>query len=226
MTNARPATTAPKDRLIICDLDGTLADTLPGIAHSLQGVLRRFGLPEPTLAETRRHIGGGARNLVASVLGEAHADLAGAVLEAFGADYNADPTHGLVLYPGVRETLARLAETTALAVATAKARPATDKCLAHLGIDRFFDAVVTGSEMRAPKPDPGCVFDLLDRLGTPAGRTMVVGDTEADVQTAANAGVAAWVVPYGYGAERLEELGGFDRMVEKFSDITEWSPTT
>jgi phosphoglycolate phosphatase len=214
----------PHDRLIVCDLDGTMADTLPGIAHSIQNAMRQFGFREPTLEETRQNIGGGAKNLVRNILGPDHAELLDDVLKVFAADYNGDPTFDLTLYPGVKETLTTLAETTHLAIATAKAREATDKCLEFLDIARFFDPIITMSEMRAPKPDPGCVFDILEYLHITPERTMIVGDTPTDAKTARNAGVAVWVVPYGYGAERLLEQGGYDRMVDTFSDILEWSP--
>jgi phosphoglycolate phosphatase len=213
-----------QDRLIICDLDGTMADTLPGIAHCAEQALAHFGFAGPTLEETRRNIGGGSRNLVRNLLGPDHLDLVEPVVVYFQGLYDADPTYNLTLYPGVRETLEQLAATTCLAIATAKARPATDKVLAYLGITHYFDPVITMSEMRAPKPDPGCVFDILDYLHLTPDRALRVGDTMTDVATARNAGVACWAVPYGYGPERLIAEGGYDRLVERFADILAWSP--
>jgi len=213
-----------RDRLIVCDLDGTLVDTLPGIAHAAQVTLERLGLPPPAEAAVRAHIGGGARPLMAALIGPDRAGQLDDAAADFAAYYNAHADWGAVAYPGVTETLAELTESTVLGLATAKSRPGTDLVLAATGLGAYFDHVVTLTEMARPKPDPDCLVTILRASGVPAARALYVGDTPTDVATARAAGVACWAVAYGYGAERLPAAGGYDRLIDDFRALAHWAP--
>ncbi|MDR1710441.1 MAG: HAD family hydrolase [Propionibacteriaceae bacterium] len=210
--------------LIIFDLDGTLADTVPGIAHAAATVLEELGLPAPDPAAVRAGIGGGARNLMTSLLGAAHASRLDEALAKFSAYYNAHAELHTELYPGVQEFLGTLHPGVRLAVATAKTRPGTMRIFEHAGIAGCFDAIVTMTEMRAPKPDPGCVRDILELLEVPAGKALYVGDTMTDVLTAENAGVDYAIVSYGYGAEQVRRLRPEARFIDDFGQLIAHSP--
>jgi len=75
--------------------------------------------------------------------------------------------------------------------------------LAALGLDRLVDAVVTSAEAGAPKPAPQ-VFELaLARLGAQAGRTVHVGDADADAEGARAAGLRFEPAPLADAARRI-----------------------
>jgi phosphoglycolate phosphatase len=206
--------------LVICDLDGTLVDSAPGIVHAAQVVLTEFGLATPADQTVRDHIGGGARNLIRSLLGVDQAALLEAVLERFTVYYNDNALFGSNLYPQVKETLDYLHRHGVwLGLATAKSRAATDVVLEYWGIAEYFDQVVSITEMARPKPDPGCVTTILTKLGADRARTIMVGDTSTDLRTALNAGVRAWAVTYGYGRAGIEALGGYEVLTDDFATL-------
>jgi phosphoglycolate phosphatase len=209
----------PPIDLVICDLDGTLVDTIPGIAHAVEHTLGALGLAGPGEDALRHQIGGGARRLLTALLGEENADLLDEALVEFSAYYDAHAEWGTVLYPSVQATLDHLRGHVGLAVATAKSRAGTERVLNHFGLLDHFGAVVTMTDMARPKPDPGCVTTILSQLGAAPERTILVGDTLTDVQTAANAGVRSWVVTYGYGFAAIQEQGGYDEVIEDFGRL-------
>jgi putative hydrolase of the HAD superfamily len=75
--------------------------------------------------------------------------------------------------------------------------------LDRAGIGRFFTAVVSSAEAGAAKPDPGVFAVALERLGVEPGRALHIGDTEADSEGAAAAGLAFEPVPLATLPERL-----------------------
>ena len=90
--------------------------------------------------------------------------------------------------PGAVETLERLAARARLAV-VANWDQSLHEHLARLGLDRFFDAVVTSAEAGAAKPDPAIFHLALGRLGIEPARALHVGDEPADEEGALAAGM-------------------------------------
>ena len=216
-----------KIKLFIFDLDGTLADTLPGIAAALRHVMgklecEKLGLDMPTDDFVRRNIGGGAKNLMQNALGKEADGLLSTALPLFSDYYAENATVGVSLYPGVPETLDRLAEGHRMAVVTAKARAATLSVLEYLGISKYFDVVITANDVRKPKPDPEGVGKILEELRERPQCSMLIGDTQTDVATAKNAGIVSCVVTYGYGVERIMREASYDHIVDAFPSILDF----
>lgn len=208
--------------LFVFDLDGTLADTREDLAESVNYALSRRGLPPLDVSTVTRCVGNGARVLVERALGaavsEENVDLA---LGDFLTRYLERCTERTFLYPGVRETLERLrrGEGKKLAVLTNKPLAATRKILDAFGISGLFDRIEGGDSVRARKPDPAGLEDIARNLSSLLARTLVVGDSAVDVETARAAGAASAFVGYGFGPppegsppdhrlERMEELLG------------------
>jgi len=98
--------------------------------------------------------------------------------------------------PGTRRMLARLKRSgVKLAIFTTKKTEIAIMVLRHLGLLGSFDAVA-GSYGFKPKPNPEAVYFLIKRLGRP-NRTVFVGDSPMDVETAKNAGIPCIVVGSG-----------------------------
>ncbi|MDR1833622.1 MAG: HAD-IA family hydrolase [Propionibacteriaceae bacterium] len=213
--------------LVILDLDGTLAHTVPGIAHAVGVALSQLGLPVPDAQAVQSNIGGGARELIENLVRLAEpppreaGQLAQEALAIFSAYYNAHADIDTELYPGVRETLTELHTRAKLAVATAKTRAGTMRIFERRGLADCFDRVVTASEMAKPKPDPWCLLDILQHLNIPAGKAIYVGDTPSDAHCAQAAGVEFWLAAYGYGYERALPLGLHSRVITSFTQLKE-----
>jgi phosphoglycolate phosphatase len=192
-------------RLFVFDLDGTLIDSAPDLAASVNAMLRTLAPAAEPLpaADVRSFIGDGARTLIARTLRARapalHPDQA---LEVFLDAYRARMLQTTRLYPGVREALDALRERHTLAVLTNKLGDMSRAILAGLGVaDRF--ARICGGDEVPKKPDPSGLRQLLADLGGSPAEAAMVGDSANDIRTGKQAGTATVGVGYGYDRERM-----------------------
>jgi putative hydrolase of the HAD superfamily len=75
--------------------------------------------------------------------------------------------------------------------------------LAGAGLDHLVDLVLTSAEVGAAKPAPALFTEAVSRLGVGPGRTLHVGDGDADRAGAAAAGLAFEPVPLATVPDRL-----------------------
>jgi len=184
--------------LIVFDLDGTLADTLPDITAAANYACRRLGLPEHPPAAIRRMIGGGERKFIECLVGPAHQHRVADSLELYLDHYSRHNGELSRLYPGVVETLTRLGGRK-LAVLSNKLQRLTRQTLSALGIARFFTAIRGGGSPLPLKPSPHHLLALIVDLGVRPTRTLMVGDKTADILAGRGAGAYTAAVTYGYG---------------------------
>ncbi len=191
-------------RLLIFDLDGTLADTQQDLALSVNAMREALGLP-PLSAETiSTYVGRGVTVLVQRALGNSFtiAEINRAQV-FFLNHYRQHMLDHTVVYSGVQEALEKL-RARHLAVLTNKPVRFSRDMLAGLGIASYFSRVYGGDSFEQKKPDPMGALRLMEETGAPAGQTLIVGDSDTDVQTGRNAGAWTCGVTYGYGAPSLE----------------------
>lgn len=176
---------------MIFDLDGTLIDSKKDISIATNETIAHMGgerLPEEEIAT---FVGRGVRELIRDALkgSRGHAQEAEALrfFESYYFEHCLDHTR---LYPGAKETLNELAlRGVKLAVLTNKPQVYTDKILAGLGIAGMFGMAV-GAEAEFPnKPDRAGGNAILVNLLVSAERTLMVGDSIVDLQTAENVGM-------------------------------------
>ena len=184
--------------LLIFDWDGTLMDSVGGIVACTRATLDELGLPAPPEAEIRGAVGLSIDETVRRLSGgDPDPELGERIRDAYRRHWFATFRDLGVPFAGVDELLAGLEEAGyLLAVATGKGRNGLDRDLAATGLGGRFHATRTADEARS-KPDPQMVLDLLDELGVPARRALVVGDSLWDLQMAAAAGTAAVAVCTG-----------------------------
>jgi phosphoglycolate phosphatase len=196
-------------RAVIFDLDGTLIDSAPDIASSLNEVLGRRGLPPFPLEQVKAMVGGGIPTLIRRAL-EAHGvephDTEPLVRDMITV-YAGRATVLTVLYDGAEAELARLrAAGIRIAICTNKSQEITDIILRDLGIAHYF-ASVAGIRPGGPrKPDPAALHAVLDALGLRAADAVMIGDSRADAGAAKAAGMPVVLVSFGYGTGPLAEL--------------------
>jgi phosphoglycolate phosphatase len=187
-------------RTVIFDLDGTLLNTIEDLAAAGNDVCRQNGWPQHTVETYRRLVGHGIPDLVEKLSPEDCRSplLLAATLEQFSRYYGAHSMDRTVPYAGIPELLAELKEREVrLAVCSNKADEFSQAIVAHY-FPGLFD-MVRGKLPGVPgKPDPAAVRDILTALGADADRTLYVGDSAVDMQTARNAGLAACGVTWGY----------------------------
>lgn len=211
-------------RTCLLDLDGTLVDHFAAIHRCHVQVRRHFGLPEPTLEEVRRAVGGGLENALRRVLGPDHADKVEAGLAVFRAHWDSTMLDDVTLLPGALELLAGLqAAGVRAAVLTNKHAGSARLICTHLGIDPYLAAVFGAGDTPWLKPDPRFTRHALQTLGAEAASALLVGDSPYDVQTAQAAGMPIWAVTTGTHTEAELQASGADRVFPDLVTLrTQW----
>lgn len=197
---------SPRFRPVLFDLDGTVADTYPGIVAAVGQTLAALQLPPVAPEHVYPLTGKGVPALVRGVLGESGEALYERALELYRARYAELCTFGARAYPGVPELLSRLG--VPLGLLTNKPRVYTERILESLGLERSFAVLVAGDDPGSKlKPDPWAIEEALRKLALPSPRPVLVGDTRSDFGAARAAGVACVLVGWGHGGAGLEALG-------------------
>lgn len=191
-----------KYQLVIFDLDGTLLDTLDDLSAAVNHAMQQRGFPSHSRDEYMKMVGLGARNLMSQALPMEHKNneaLIDAALTDFRAYYNAHIDVYTKPFPGIQELIAKLHQAgVMLAVASNKFQEGTE----HL-IKEFFPEIpfvaVLGNRRGFPlKPDPEVVGEVLRKAGLSKDQAVMVGDSDTDMETAANGGIQAIAVNWGY----------------------------
>jgi phosphoglycolate phosphatase len=222
-------------KLLVFDLDGTLIDSAQDLCNSVNATLREFGyspLPDPSIAS---FVGNGAPMLMRRSLAVAGNIAPGAVDEEqlatayqfflqFYREHKLDFTYA---YEGVLEALEALRELhdapggpgRAMAVLTNKpVRPARGIC-EGLGLAGYFLHIYGGDSFALKKPDPLGLRSLMEETGAQPEETVMIGDSQVDVQTARNAGAWAIGCAFGFGPQNLMETPP-DVVVDSASEWT------
>jgi len=216
-------------KAIFFDLDGTLVETAPEIADAVNDTLRYFDWPAVYQSEVDRWIGHGTRELLIQALAKVNAqsvaevrqgDLLREALPIFDRYYQQRCGTRSTLYPHVRDTLKRLRESGCrLAVVTNKESRYTDTVLRAHQLTGAFDLVVSGDTFSAKKPDPVGVLHGLRLWQVDKAHALFVGDSSIDAATARQAGIAVWLLPYGYNMGEPVTACRPDRVIANFSEL-------
>ncbi len=213
------------------DLDGTLIDTAGEIAEAANLALRDLGLARRTPTEVANLIGVGGRqlmhDLVRTTPGDAIGDRAvtdeDLAYRRFAHHYAATVGTSCRAYPSAGPALARLrAGGLRLACVTNKEERFSRSVLAACGMQDAFDLLVAGDTLAVKKPDARVLAHVVAMLGGEPARTAHVGDSRIDVAAAQNAGVAAWVVPYGYNRGEPIEQARPDRVFASLDEVADY----
>lgn len=208
--------------LVIFDLDGTLLNTIADLAQSTNHALEALGYPTHEEAAYKFMVGNGINKLFERALpeGEKTEENVLKVRSHFVPYYdqhNADKSRP---YPGIPELLSRLqSRQVQLAVASNKYQSATRHLVAHYFPDIQFCAVFGQREGVNTKPDPTIVHDILSIAQIDKNDVLYVGDSGVDMQTAANAGVTACGVTWGFRPRTELEAFNPDFIVDAPAEI-------
>jgi phosphoglycolate phosphatase len=215
-------------KLLAIDLDGTLVDSAPDIAHCLGAALEAIGYAPPGEARTRVWIGDGLETLLKRAVahagdereptasGEARHQTA---LAAFLACYRDNLFVRSRLYPGVVETLDALrARGLKLCCVTNKRYAFSHELLVAAGVRDYFEPLLGGDSLPEKKPSPLQLKVAAETLGVAPSAAVLVGDSHQDLRAARAAGYGFVLASYGYGKIDETELGASPR-IRSFADL-------
>lgn len=194
-------------KLIGFDLDGTLVNSLPDLALSVNSALNEVNLPSAPEELVLTWIGNGAGVLIARALEWAAAQT-GKTLSAveieqvktrFNVYYGENLCNLSRLYPNVKETLTALKERGfILAVVTNKPTQHVLPVLKAFGIDHLFSETLGGQSLPQIKPHPAPLYYLCGKFGLYPKQMLFVGDSKNDIIAATSAGCPVVGLTYGY----------------------------
>ena len=210
-------------KAVIFDLDGTLLDTLTDLAEGTNYALRINGFPERTLDEIRRFVGNGARKLIERAVPDGQVE---AALEKVRQDFNVyykihckDHTGP---YPGIMEMLQELVQQGySLGVVSNKPDFAVQELIPEYFPDIF--ASISGERQGvAKKPAPDLIREAMKNLHADSSEAVYVGDSEVDLEAAANAGIPCISVAWGFKGRRFLEEQHAGMIIETPAEIQKY----
>ncbi len=208
--------------LLVFDWDGTLMDSEARIVACIHAAITDLSLEPRDNASIRNIIGLGLSEAIQQLYPGSDLAFATAMIERYRHHFlTADPTRS-ELFEGAEETLQELADAGyLLAVATGKGRVGLDKVLVETGLGRFFQTTRCADETFS-KPHPMMLEQIMDELGVEAHATLMIGDTEYDMQMAINARAPALAVSYGvHEKERLLQHQPL-HCIDAITELTDW----
>jgi phosphoglycolate phosphatase len=212
-------------KLLIFDLDGTLADTGQDITDALNYALEPYGAKNYSIEETKMMVGSGISALLASLLpSEKNSPAAKKdVKERFLDFYSKHLLDNTVAYPHVNDTLEKLNGYTK-AILSNKRTGYSKDILQQLDIARYFDIIWGSDSVREKKPSPVPILDLLSKLQIPKENTAMIGDSNFDVEAGRAAGVKVIGVTYGFRPRKYLEdsdviLDSFDELLKVIPEM-------
>lgn len=210
---------------MLLDLDGTLADTAPDMARTVNLMRERRGLAPVAAERVRPYVSRGARGMICSAfeMTPDHPEYA-AMREEFLQLYGDNLCIGTSLFPGMVELIAALErDGIRWGVVTNKFEKLAHGVMTGLGLGERAGCIVGGDTCVRAKPHPDSLLHAAARLGVAPQQTLYVGDDERDVQAARAAGMPVIVAGYGYLGDGPEPRSwAADAVVQSVPEIAAW----
>ncbi|MEN3791807.1 HAD hydrolase-like protein [Fulvimarina sp. MAC3] len=216
-------------KLAVFDLDGTLVDTAPDLAASLNVCLVADGLSPLPLHVVRPHAGHGAIAMLNAAYGHHGRDLPDALvkehLDRFLQHYEANIAETSLPFPGVLAAMDRLeAAGWAFAICTNKREHLAMRLLDELGLSNRFLAICGQDTFSGMKPDPAHLGGTIERSNSTPDKTVMIGDTMTDIAAAKSLNVPSVLVDFGYApdeaarAEATVVISHYDTLTPRFAE--------
>ena len=206
---------------IIFDLDGTLLNTIDDLGYACNYALEQTGYATHPIADYPRMVGNGINNLIRRALPESERTEENilrvrAHFVPYYNEHNCDYTRP---YEGIPELLDTLkAQGHQLAVASNKYQAATEKIVNHF-FSGIFDVILGEREAIPRKPNPQIVYDILSSLHHYNIKTLYLGDSLVDRDTAQNAKVPFVACSWGFVSRETLIANGVTRVIDKPEDL-------
>ncbi len=208
-------------QLIVFDWDGTLMDSTGHIVSCMQTAIGQLDLAPLSDSAIRHIIGLGLSEAVQTL----YPDASALEIETLANQYRTvwlNSPHEMPLYDNALPLLNELSQQEYfLAVATGKSRKGLNKVLKSTQLETLFHATRCADECHS-KPHPAMLEELMDFVGVLPKHTLMIGDTEFDLQMANNAGTDSLGISHGaHGIEILSACEPLD-IVDDLYGVQTW----
>lgn len=214
-----------RPKLVLCDLDGTMVDSVPDLGHAVDEAMAQLGLPRRGEAQVRQWVGNGVERLLKRALlnqmdGEPDNTLLQEALALFKSVYAQCNGQHSRLYPHVTESLHWLqTQGFSLACITNKPEQFTLPLLRDLGIFDYFRLIVSGDTLPQRKPDPLPLRYAAEFFKVAPEEALMIGDSINDVQAARAAHFQIICVSYGYNHGEDIHTAHPDAVIDSFAEL-------
>jgi len=216
---------------VLFDLDGTLLNTIPDLTDGVNGMRMALGMPPLRQDIVSTYVGKGSEVLVRRALQDnlrpeepIDPELFAQGMELFYQYYHTVNGDKTVIYDGVLEGLRAFREQgVKMAVVTNKPEEFTEPLLVNTGLASFFEHAVSGDTCKRKKPDPMPLQYACQLLESRPQDTLMIGDSQNDVQAARAADMAVVAVPYGYNEGQGVQNLGADAIVSSIDEAALWA---
>ena len=216
-------------KLIIFDLDGTLIDSVPDLAISINLMLQELKHAEFSESSIRQWVGNGALTLVKRALsGSVKIDetldskVVENALEVFLKAYSQNLATSTKTYPNVATTLKSLKEKNyKLAIVTNKPFAFVEPLLEKLELNNIFELILGGDSLKEKKPSPMPLLHVCKKFEVSIEESIMIGDSNNDILSANACGMQSIGVTYGYNYGESIDIYNPTTTVDDFAKLNE-----
>ena len=213
---------------ILFDLDGTLVDTAPDLMGAHNHVMKKFGYPQKSLDDIKHIAGRGAWIMMQRTFRDEIKDekLKKEMVKEFinyyakNIDKASKPIKGVVKFLDWAKSKQIL-----MAVCTNKQERLAVDLLKKINLSQYFEYIAGCDTFDFNKPDPRHLTNVIDIIGGDINKSIMIGDSEVDSQSAYNAKIPFILVEEGYTEKNINEIphktlikdfSNFEKIVEKY----------
>ena len=212
-------------RLCVFDLDGTVMDTLDSIAYFVNHTMTKMGFKKIETEKFKYFAGDGRAALIHRSLdfvGEDTVENFELATKYYDEAYEGNFMHLTKPFDGIREELEKLKDAGVVITVLSNKPHNVAKAVIEETFGADFFAYVAGQMDEVPKkPDPSGFIRIAEKFGISCNECMMVGDTNVDMLTGANAGAHSLGVLWGFRPRTELEENGAEVIVEDVSKLSD-----
>ena len=194
---------------ILFDLDGTLVDTAPDLMRAHNHVMKKFGYPQKSLGDIKHIAGRGAWIMMQRTFRDEIKDekLKKEMVKEFidyyakNIDKGSKPIKGVVNFLEWAKSNQIL-----MGVCTNKQERLATDLLKKINLSQYFEYIAGCDTFEFNKPDPRHLTNVIEIIGGSVNKSIMVGDSEVDSQSAHNAKIPFILVEEGYTEKNVSEI--------------------
>ena len=214
-----------KINTVLFDLDGTLLDSAPDLANSLNNTLEKLGREPVALNAIREVVSLGGEALVKLCFGitPEHSSYQ-EIHDAFRKDYEEHICENTVLFPGIEELLSHIEnKNLQWGIVTDKPEHLALSVLEKIGLLNRSACVVAGDSIPYRKPSPEPLLHACKLINTGPEYCIYVGDAQRDIDAAKSANIFSVAALYGYiASDAKPEKWEANYYIDHPNDLIEW----